>query len=104
MDLSKYNGISFRMRISQENGSEPNIRIVLYSDNIQAMDHVYPSAHVNATKKWMTYNKPFSEFAHTLDRSRYLEFRKDRAFRFAFMIVSDSEIHGHVDIDDIRLF
>ena len=104
VSLLEYDGISFRMRINQEIGNYPEIRVVLYSDNIKNMEYAYPIARVQPAKQWGYYNIPFSKFESPPHAFKHVELDPGRVFRFAFVLVSDSEIHGQVDIDELKLF
>ena len=104
VSLSKYNGVRLKMRINQEIGVHPEIRIVMYSDNIKNPEFAYPIALVKPTKQWNEYNIPFSQFEPPPFAFTPVELDVERVFRFAFVLVSSYEIHGHVDIDDIELF
>ena len=104
MNLLKYNGISFRMRISQDTGAIPEIRAVLYSDNIKTIEYAYPMVRVQTDKEWRHYDILFKRFEPPPHAVSPVKLDPSRVFRFAFVIVSDSEVHGHIDIDEIKLF
>lgn len=104
VNLNKYNGIGFRMRISQESGKMPEVRIVLYSDNIQNTKQAYPIAFVQPDTQWRNYDIPFNKFEAPPYAISPIKLDPGRVFRFGVMIVSDEQIHGHIDIDEIKLF
>lgn len=102
VSLLEYNGISFRMRISQQGGKFPEIRVVLYSNNIRNLEYAYPIARVQHDEQWRDYDIPFSKFESPPLNNVQLD--PCCVFRFAFVLISDLEIHGHLDIDEIKLF
>jgi len=104
VSLLAYHGISFRVRIDQETSNLPEIRLVLYSDNIKNMEYAYPIARVQPDKQWRNYDIPFSKFESPPHALSNVELKPGRVYRFAFVLVSDNEIHGHLDIDEIKLF
>lgn len=104
VSLLAYHGISFRMRISQETGDLPEIRVVLYSRNVRNMEYAYPIARVQSDKQWRNYDIPFSKFASPPHAFSTVQLDQGCVFRFAFVLVADKEIHGHLDIDEIKLF
>lgn len=102
--LLKYHGIGFKMRISQEIGNYPEVRLVLYSDNITNMEYAYPIARVRPEKEWQQYNIPFNKLESPPHAFNPVQLDPGRVFRFGFVVVSGSELHGHIDIGEIRLF
>jgi hypothetical protein len=104
VSLNKYNGIEFRMRISQESGVPPEVRAVLYSDNIKNMEYAYPIARVQPDNNWRNYDIPFNKFEAPPHAISHIKLDPGRVFRFAFVFVSDKTIHGHIDIDEIKLY
>ena len=104
VSLSEYDGMSFKMRINQEIGEHPEIRVLLYSDNIKNMQYAYPIARVVPTEQWNEYNIPFSQFESPPFAFTEVKLDIERVFRFAFVLVSGDKIYGQVDIDDIELF
>jgi len=104
VSLSKYHGVSFRMRINQEMGKHPEVRFVLYSENVKSTEYAYPIARVQPDNQWRDYDIPFNKFVSPPHAFNAVHLDPGRVFRFAFVLVGDAEIHGHVDIDEIKLF
>ena len=106
VNLDEYGGVRFRMRINQQDDSYPNIRIVLYSKNIQNPQYAYPMAPVRPTSEWNTYSIPFADFTsppHAHNHESVI-LDKRRVFRFALVIVGNDKVHGNIDVDDIAFF
>jgi hypothetical protein len=104
VSLEGYGGVRFKMRINQEVGNYPAIRIVLYSDNVKNYQYAYPIATVSPTGQWNTYNIPFGEFTIPPHAYNHVTLDKGRVFRFAFVIVGNEKVHGNIDVDDIMFF
>ena len=104
VNLEGYSGVRFKMKINQEAGNYPKIRVVLYSDNVKNYQYAYPIATVNPNSQWNTYNIPFEEFTCPPFVYHHVTLDKSRLFRFAFVIVGSEKVHGNIDVDDIMFF
>ena len=104
VNLSKYSGVRLKMRINQESNDFPEIRVVLYSDNIKNYEYAYPIARIFPTNQWNTYTIPFGDFTSPPHAYNIASLDKSRVFRVGIIIIGNSEKHGNIDIDDIFLF
>lgn len=105
VDLSAYHGISLRIRLSpSDDGKKPNIRFVLYSDNIENLEYAYPIAQVIPSADWSESPLPFSSFVTPPHAHWPVQLDRRRVFRFAIMLTGGSRMEGHVDVDNIALY
>ena len=104
IDMKEYNGISLKLRVNQKAEDLPEIRIVLYSDNIKNMQYAYPRTSVDPNSQWQLYNLPFKSFKTPSFAQESINLDPNRVFRFAILVVDSDSIQGYLDVDNITLF